>query len=47
MGEAGRARVERELNMDRYVDEMAALVSSLTGDKYPAAQPVSDTSAAD
>ena len=47
MGEAARARVERELNMDRYVDEMTALVSSLTGDEYPATEPASDTSAAD
>lgn len=36
LGEAARARVERELNMDRYFDEVVALVEDITGEKYPA-----------
>lgn len=36
LGEGARAIVERELNMDRYFDEIVALVESLTGEMYPA-----------
>lgn len=35
LGDGARARVERDLNMDRYFDEMVGLVESLTGETYP------------
>ena len=42
LGNAARARVERELNMDYYFDEVVALVEELTGEEYPALPVPSD-----
>ncbi len=47
LGDAARARVEHELNMDYYFDQVVALVEELTGEQYPALPtPTSTTSAA-
>ena len=44
LGKAGRAKVERELNMDRYFDEMIALINGLTGNDGGPAVPITDGS---